>query len=182
MPLLAVPWLQSDDALAVAVRTIAVYAFALAAVRLGSKRFLSKASAFDVVVGIMLGSIMSRAISSPEQFWAMLLSGALLVAAHALLAALAWRLDWLGPLVKGEPTVLVRDGEVDRAALRRTGVSEHDLEQAIRTQARRTDPSEIRRATLERDGTISVIPVESGPKVLDVAVEDGVQTVRLRIE
>lgn len=103
MPLLAATWLQSNDVLAVAVRTVAVYAFALAAVRLGSKRFPSTASAFDVVVAILLGSLMSRAISSPEQLWTMLLSGALLVAASTLLAALAWRLDWLGPLVKGAP-------------------------------------------------------------------------------
>ncbi|HEU4698435.1 MAG TPA: YetF domain-containing protein [Gemmatimonadales bacterium] len=182
MLLLAVPWLVGDGALPVALRTVAVYAFALAAVRLGSKRFLSKASAFDVVVAIMLGSILSRAISSAEQFWAMLLSGGLLVAVHALLAALAWRFDWLGPLVKGEATVLVRDGQVDRDALRRTGVSEHDLEQAIRLQARRTDASQIRRATLERDGSISVIPLEREPVILDVAVADGVQTVRVRVE
>jgi uncharacterized membrane protein YcaP (DUF421 family) len=182
MVLSAVNWLQSDDVLAVAVRTVGAYGFALVVVRLGSKRFLSKASAFDVVVAIMLGSIMSRAISNPEQFWAMLLSGALLVASHALLAALAYRFDWLGPLVKGQPKVLVRDGEVDHGAMRDAGVSEQDLEQAIRTQSRRTDPSEVRRATLERDGTISVIPAETGPKLIDVAVEKGVQTVRLRIE
>lgn len=182
MPLLAVTWLQSDNALPVAVRTIAVYVFALVVVRLGSKRFLSEASAFDVVVAIMLGSIMSRAISSPEQLWAMLLSGAVLIAAHSLLASLSYRLDWLGPLVKGRPTVLVRDGRVDRAAMRQTGVSEHDLEQAIRSQARRTDVSEIRLATLERDGAISVIPYKRDPEVLEVAVEDGVQTVRVRLE
>jgi uncharacterized membrane protein YcaP (DUF421 family) len=182
MPLLAVTWFQSNDALPVAVRTAAVYLFALTVVRLGSRRFLSEASAFDVVVAIMLGSIMSRAINSSAPFGATLLSGAVLVAAHSLLAALAYRLDWLGPLVKGRPTVLVRDGRVDRAAMRRVGVSEHDVEQAIRSQTRSTDISDVRLATLERGGAISVIPAKRDPVVLDVAVKDGVQTVRVRLE
>jgi uncharacterized membrane protein YcaP (DUF421 family) len=49
-------------------RTIVVYTFTLAIVRLGSKRFLSKATAFDVIVGIMLGSIMSSAINGSAPF------------------------------------------------------------------------------------------------------------------
>jgi uncharacterized membrane protein YcaP (DUF421 family) len=84
--------------------------------------------------------------------------------------------------VKGRPTILVRNGRVDREAMRRTGVSEHDLEQAIRLQARRTDPSQIRLAILERDGAISVIPTEQQPAILDVSVQDGVQVVRLEVE
>ena len=182
MSQIALDWLQGEGALPTAVRAVVVYGFALTAVRLGSRRFLSEASAFDVVVAIMLGSIMSRAISESAPLWPTLLSGAVLIAMHWLLAALAYRLDWLGPLVKGSPTLLVRDGKVDRDAMRRSGVSQHDLEQAIRLQARRTDPSQIRLAILERDGAISVIPAEREPAVLDVAVKDGVETVRLRLE
>ena len=43
-----------------ALRTIVIYAFSLLIVRLGSKRFLSQATAFDVIVGIMLGSVINR--------------------------------------------------------------------------------------------------------------------------
>ena len=178
----AIAWLQGDDILATTVRTVLVYAFALLLVRLGSKRFLSKASAFDVVVAIMLGSILSRAVRPSDDLGPTLLSAGVLVAAHWVLAALASRVDWFGPLVKGRPTLLVRDGETDRQAMQEAGVSEQDLEQAIRLQARRTDASEIKRATLERDGSISVIPAERPPAVLDVEVEKGIQTVRIRLE
>ena len=43
---------------AMALRTIVIYVFTLAIVRLGSRRLLSKPSAFDVIVAIMVGSIM----------------------------------------------------------------------------------------------------------------------------
>jgi uncharacterized membrane protein YcaP (DUF421 family) len=157
---LAIDWLRGDDALATAVRTAVVYILALAAVRLGSKRFLAEASAFDVVVGIMLGSIMSRAITSAESMWTTLLAGAVLLAMHRAMAALAYRWDWFGPLVKGSATVLVRDGRLDENAMRSHGVSRHDLEQAIRSQGKRADPSQVRLAVLERDGRISVLPFD----------------------
>jgi uncharacterized membrane protein YcaP (DUF421 family) len=178
----AIAWLQGDDILATTVRTLFVYGFALVLVRLGSKRFLSKASAFDFIVAIMLGSILSRALRPSADLGPNLLSAALLVAVHWILAALSSRLDWFGPLVKGKPTLLVRDGQTDRQAMRQSGVSEQDLEQAIRLQARRTDATQVRLATLERDGSISVIPAERPPAVLDVQVENGVQTVRIRLE
>ena len=178
----AIAWLQGDDILATTVRSLLVYGFALALVRLGSKRFLSKASAFDFVVAIMLGSILSRAVRPSGDLGPTLLSAALLVAVHWVLASLTSRLDWFGPLVKGRPTLLVKNGQPDRQAMRESGVSEQDLEQAIRLQARRTDASQVRLATLERDGSISVIPADRPPTVLDVQVEHGVQTVRIRLE
>ena len=171
----AFAWLQIDSVLGLtrnvqdvgvlqmALRTVVVYAFALAAVRLGSKRFLSQASAFDVIIAIMLGSIMSRAITGAAPMLPILVSGAVLVGLHWLLAALAYRLDWLGPLVKGRPRLLVRDGRPDRDEMRKAGVSEHDLEQALRLRARRTDLSGIRLAYLERSGEISFVPDEPRP-------------------
>lgn len=164
-----------------ALRTALVYAFALAIVRLGSKRFLSQASAFDVIVAIMLGSITSRAVNGSAPFLPTLASAAALVGIHWLLAALAYRLDWLGPIVKGSPVRLIADGAVDHAAMRRTGVSEHDLEQALRAGAGVTDPARVRLATLERDGTISVLPADEPPRVVEVSVERGVQTVRVEL-
>lgn len=164
-----------------ALRTVIVYAFALAIIRLGSKRFLSQASAFDVIVAIMLGSIMSRAINGSAPFLPTLASGAVLIGTHWLLAALAYRLDWLGPIVKGRPIRLVTDGAIDRDAMRRAGVSERDLEQALRAQAGVTDPARVRLATLERDGTISVLPADQPPRVVEVSVEQGVQTVRVEL-
>ena len=179
---LGADWLLGDDALATTVRTVVVYAFALAAVRIGKKRFLSQASAFDVIVAIMLGSIMSRAVQGSTSFGPTLLSGAVLVGTHWLLAALTSRLDWFGPLVKGRSTMLVRDGRVDHEALRESGVSEQDLEQAIRLEIGETEPSRVRLACLERNGSISVIRAEREPVVLDIRVEDGIQTVRVRLE
>ena len=168
-------------AVAMALRTIVIYAFTLAIVRLGSKRFLSQATAFDVIVAIMLGSIMSRAINGSAPFFPTLLGGIALVGLHALLAWLAFHTDWFGSLVKGEPVMLVKDGEVQHEGMRRASLSQRDLNEALRRQGRPPDPSSIQLAYLERDGGISVVPEQGRPRVADVSVKDGVQTVRIEI-
>jgi uncharacterized membrane protein YcaP (DUF421 family) len=168
-------------AIAMVLRAAVVYASALAIVRLGSKRFLSQATAFDVMVAIMLGSVMISAITGSAPFVPTLLAGAALVGLHALLAALAFKSDWFGPLVKGEPVLLVEDGEILEDGMRRTGLSSRDLSQALRQQGKPPDPSKIRLAYLERNGSISIVSSQDRPRILDVSVEDGVQTVRIEL-
>lgn len=168
--------------LQVSLRTLVIYGFALVIVRVGSTRFRSEASAFDIVVAILLGSILSRAVNGPAPFVPTLAGAGVLIGIHWLLAALACRVAWLGPLVKGRPIPLARDGRADRSAMRRAGVADDDLAEALRLRAHRSDLAQVRLATLERSGAISVIPAAAAPAVLDVKVEHGVQTVRIRLE
>ncbi len=168
-------------ALQMALRTLVVYALSLIIVRLGSKRFLSEATAFDVIVGIMLGSVMSRAINGSAPFVPTVLSGTVLVGIHWLLGILAFHAGWFGTLVKGSPVLLIKDGEVQEQNMRQTGLSPNDLEQALRLRSNQTDPAKIKLAYLERNGGISVIPRQHESRIVDVSVADGVQTVRIEL-
>jgi len=178
--------LESDTgdigAIGTALRTIIIYGFTLAIIRLGSKRFLSKATAFDVIVAIMLGSVMSRGINGSTPFFPTLLAGAVLLGLHWLFAMLAYHTEWFGSYVKGDRVLLIKDGDIQRDGMRRGNITHDDLTQAIRLNTNQTDPSKIKLAYLERGGQISVIPFKHEPRVLDVSVEDGVQTVRIELE
>ena len=164
-----------------ALRTIIIYAFTLAIIRLGSKRFLGKASALDVIVGIMLGSVMSRAINGSAPFFPTLLAGVILIGMHWLLAVLAFHLDWFGPFVKGNAVLLIKDGQIQERGMRRGGITTPDLTEALRQQTKQSDPSKIKLAYLERDGAISIIPFKGEPRIFDVSVADGVQSVRIEL-
>jgi len=170
------------NAIQMALRTMIIYAVTLVLIRLGSKRFLSEATAFDVIVGIMLGSVMSRAINSSAPLFPTLLAGAVFIGLHWFFAFLAHHTTWFGPIVKGNPVLLIKDGKIQQQGVRETGLSTHDLEQALRLQAQATDPSKVKLAYLERNGKISIIPCPSEPHIVDVAVVDGVQTVRIKLE
>ena len=172
---------ENAGAIQIALRTILVYTSMLVIVRLGSKRFLSEATAFDVIVAIMLGSIMSRAVDGSSPFLPTLLIGAVLLGVHWLFALLSYHTEWFGNLVKGERVLLIKDGEVQRDGVRRGSITEADLEQALRIQTNQTDPAKIKRAYLERNGQISVVPEKQEPRVYTVSVENGVQTVRIEV-
>src|SRR5215212_1134238 len=111
------------DAVQMALRTIVIYASSLLIVRLGSKRFLSEATAFDVIIGIMLGSVMSRAINGSAPFFPTLLGGVALIGMHWLLGVLAVHASWFGSLVKGSPVLLIKDGDIQREGMLRAGLS-----------------------------------------------------------
>jgi uncharacterized membrane protein YcaP (DUF421 family) len=176
------PYAEHAGVLQTALRAALVYVSALALVRLGSKRFMSKATAFDLIVAIMLGSIMSRAADGSAPYLPTLLVGAVLVGVHWLFGALAYRTDWFGSLVKGRRVLLIKDGEVQREGLREGSITRDDLLQALRLQTKQADPSVVREAYLERNGEISVVPREKEPRAVTISVEHGVQTIRIELE
>jgi uncharacterized membrane protein YcaP (DUF421 family) len=164
-----------------ALRAILIYGLALLLIRIASKRFLSQATAFDVIVAIMLGSILSRAINGSAPFLPTVLASGALVGLHWVFASLALRTS-LGSVFKGEPRLLIKDGQVQHEAMREAKLSSADLDQALRINAKHADPSKIRRAYLERNGSISVIPYPREPQVLDVSIEEGAPTIRIKLE
>ncbi|MBP2312582.1 DUF421 domain-containing protein [Azospirillum soli] len=162
------------------LRAVVVYVVTVAMVRLGKKRFMGKATAFDVILGIMLGSVVSRAITGNAPFVPALGAAAMLIALHAAISAIGCRFHGFGWLVKGDARLLVRDGTVDWAAMRRAHLTQRDLDEDLRRHGM-TGVDQVTEARLERNGDISVIKAKSAPKVVEIAVADGVQTVRVEL-
>jgi uncharacterized membrane protein YcaP (DUF421 family) len=165
-----------------ALRAVATFAVTVAVLRLGSKRLFGKGTAFDTVVAIMIGSVMSSAITSSGSMVAIWAGGAALVAMHWALGWLSFHIDTFGTMIKGQEIQLVRDGEMLEDGMDRTSTTPRDLERAMRQDGKVPDVSMLQLAYMERDGSISVVPKSSEPKVVEVAVRDGVQTVRIAIK
>ena len=164
------------------LRAALVYLAALAMVRVGEKRFLGKSTAFDVILGIVLGSVISGAITGSSAFFATLVAGFTLVTLHWLFAFIAFRSDRFGDVVKGRSRFLIEKGEIDWDEMRNSNISYKDLMSRVRLQAQFEDLEQVQVARLERSGDLSVIPVDDAPKVLEVRVEEGVQIVRIQLE
>jgi uncharacterized membrane protein YcaP (DUF421 family) len=137
-------------------RAIVMYLVLLAVVRAGKKRFLGSATAFDVVLVIILGSIAARAITGGPPFFVSMVALAALVALHWAISAVGR--DWkaFSSLVKGHSTVLIRDGRVDRKALRDAHMAQDDLDEDLRSHGI-DDVKAVAEARLERNGELSVI-------------------------
>ena len=174
--------LESKDigVLQMSLRAAIVFVVTLAIVRLGKKRFLGRATAFDVILGIMLGSIVSRAVTGNAPMVPALAAAAVLVLMHWLFSAVALHWPGFGHLIKGRSDLLVQDGRLDAGTMRDAHMTEHDLWEDLRGKSV-ARLEEVAEARLERSGQLSVIKGKPEPKVVEVAVRDGVQTVRIEI-
>jgi uncharacterized membrane protein YcaP (DUF421 family) len=164
----------------VAARAALLYVVALVVVRVGKGRLMGGATSLDVVVAVVLGSLVGRGVTGNASLSGTAVGSAVLVAAHWLLTLVAYYSHGFGDLVKGHHHLLVRDGVLLPRAMRGSHISENDLAEAVRL-AGIAEMSEVREAHKERNGEISVIRRRPEPTVLDVAVRDGVQTVRIQI-
>jgi uncharacterized membrane protein YcaP (DUF421 family) len=162
------------------LRAAIVFIVTLTVVRLGKKRFLGRATAFDVILSIMLGSIVSRGVTGNAPLVPTLGAAAVLMLMHWLFSAIALRWHGFGALVKGRPRLLVRDGQTEDHAMRAAHMTEHDLWEDLRGKSV-SRLEEVAEARLERSGQLSVIKAKPEPKVVEVTVRDGVQTIRLEI-
>jgi len=174
--------LESKDinALQMGLRAVVVYVVTVLMVRLGKKRFMGRATAFDVILGIMLGSIVSRAVTGNAPFLPALVAAAALLLMHAMFSGIAMGWHGFGTLIKGHSEVLVRDGSIDWQAMRTAHMTEHDLWEDLRGKSI-SHLERVAEARLERNGQLSVIKAQHEPKVLEVRVAEGVQTIRIEI-
>ena len=162
------------------LRAAVVFIVTILMVRLAKKRFMGRATAFDVILGIMIGSIVSRAVTGNSPFFPALGATAVLLGMHWLFSGIAMRWHGFGSLIKDEPRTLIQNGQVDEQAMRKSHMTEHDLWEDLRSKSV-SSLAEVKEARLERSGQLSVIQTKTEPKVVEVAVRDGVQTVRIEI-
>lgn len=138
------------------IRAVVIFVYLLALIRLGGKRAFGKITSFDIVLGILLGSVLSRALTGNARLLSSMAASAVLVALHSLIAIAAYHSDAVGALVKGRRTVLMEDGEMLRDAMRHASVTPRDLAEAARGQGI-DDLDDVDSAFLERNGDISIV-------------------------
>jgi uncharacterized membrane protein YcaP (DUF421 family) len=145
----------------ISLRSLFIFIIGLALVRIGDRRSLSEKTAFDAIFIVLIGSMLSRAINGTAPFFTTIAAGIVLMVIHRACAFGACKSHAFGKLLKGRPVTLVRNGKIDHAEMRRSLVSEHDLEEDLRLDAKTEDVSTIASARLERSGDISFIKQEN---------------------
>ncbi len=143
--------------LQISIRGVIVFVATLIMVRLSSKRSLAEKTAFDAVLVVIVGSMLARVINGSGPFFPTLGGGFVLVLLHRLFGLAAYYSHGFGILIKGKPAVLVQNGKLQRKNMLWNHISQHDLEEDMRLEAKTEDLSKIRVARVERSGDISFI-------------------------
>lgn len=146
--------------LQIAARTVVVFLGGLALVRWGKSRLISRATPLDVILGFILGSLLSRGITGHAAISDTLVASAVLIGLHWALTGLACYSPRFESWIKGHSYVLVEHGEVRRANMMQSHVSECDLAEALRLQGL-TELAQVRLAFKERNGEMSIIKAKT---------------------
>lgn len=153
-------WIGSDaDTITwwqMCIRATILFFWGIILIRLGGRRAFGRNTAFDILLAVVVGSMVSRAITATASFFPTLAATAVLIVLHRLLTRLSFHSRWVGTWIKGEERRLVRDGTLDREAMRKSGITPRDLEEAARQQGVKS-VDDIDEAFIERSGDISII-------------------------
>jgi uncharacterized membrane protein YcaP (DUF421 family) len=152
---------QGADAGQLCVRAVLLFAFGILCIRIAGRRTFAQYSPLDIVVALIVGSNISRVMTGKADVIPALSATLVLVILHRVLAMATVRWNFLSRLVKSKPIEIVRDGRIDEAALRRANLCIDDLHEAIRLE-QVEQSREIRLATLESSGKVSVVPKAHG--------------------
>jgi uncharacterized membrane protein YcaP (DUF421 family) len=155
---LGIPWTH------LVLRAVIIYVVFFIGLRLFGKRELGQFTTFDLVLVLLIANALQPAITGPDNS---VTGGAIIIAVLLLfnrgVAMLRSRWLWFDALIEPPPTVVVQDGEISKLALEKEGLSDTDVEMAIREHGVEK-LSDVKQAVLENDGSISVVTKGSGER------------------
>ena len=174
--------MDPQELLLTAGRTAAVYVLLMIVMRIMGKRAIGNFTAFDLLVALMMGEVVDEMAYGDVSF----LQGTTVI---LVVGVLQYVNSWLSyydhgmdAVLEGKPTVMIRNGEIVRAGLKKERMNHKDVMGELRL-AGISDIREVRLAMLENDGELSILRedwAESAQKadVDDEAAEEKERTLK----
>lgn len=141
----------------IALRSLAVYAFMIIALRLFGKNQLSQLNAGDVVLLLLISNAVQNAMVGPNtSLQGGLVAALILFVVNYILKKLVYKYGAVKDVVEGHPNVLIKDGKVLKDILAKVAITPDELLESIHEHGVERF-EDVRLAVLEVDGNISVV-------------------------
>ena len=141
-------------------RTLLLYIFVVAALRIMGKRQLGELQPAELVVAIMMSDLAAIPIENTESsIWEGVVPILTLVAMELIFSVLVIKSEFLRSVLTGRPALIVRGGKIQQKVLGRLRLSIDDLLEQLRLMGY-SDIAEVDTVLLETNGQLSVIPKE----------------------
>jgi len=159
-------WGTKDEIspLEISARGIAMFALLLVLLRFTGMRSFSKGSVFDNVIIILLGAVLGRGVVGGTPFFSALIGGIVLLLFHKFISRLTFYNKRAGRHIKGNPTLLYREGEFFLERMKECDITEHDIYEELRLTLHQKDMRCVNEIYMERSGKISFILQEGATK------------------
>lgn len=149
---------DASELLTIAGRAAIVYTAVLIGLRLMGKRELGQMTVFDLVVVLLLANAVQNAmVGADTSVQGGLVAAFVLLVINRVVAAARLHDGMWGRLLEGSPTVLVQEGKILDAAVRKEGLERAQIEMAMREHGV-ANVEDVRLAVMETDGSISIVP------------------------
>jgi uncharacterized membrane protein YcaP (DUF421 family) len=165
------------------VRPVLVYVCLIGFLRLFGKRELAQLNPFDLVVLLSLSNTVQNAIIGDDNSVTGGVIGAFsLLAINWIVVRLLFRAPKLSERLEGDPSVLIRDGQIDHEVMRKETLTETDLLSVLHKQGV-DDVSQVRMCVLEPNGTFYVEPVKpSQDKIQTKAIQGALEALTMEVQ
>lgn len=144
---------------AMVLRGLIVYVIAIIMFKIGGKRMFSNYGSFDIVISIFLGAMLAKAIVGNAKFIPTIITILVLVMVHRLFAMITESNRPTGKIIKGVPVLLFKNGQFFEKEMTHRNLTEEDVMEAMRIEAKINEFSKVKEIYLERNGRISIIPL-----------------------
>ena len=138
-------------------RTILIYVFLIAIMRLMGKRQLGELEVTDLVITLLLSEISTIPITDKNTpLLYAIIPVATLASLEVIASGLSLKYPALKKLISPKPTILIHNGRADRHQMQRVRISLDELMCELR-QNNVSDINQVQYAILESNGKISII-------------------------
>jgi uncharacterized membrane protein YcaP (DUF421 family) len=142
-----------------ALRASFVYLFLLLVVRLLGKREIGNTSAFDLIVALILGEVVDEIIYGDVTILQGVVAIVVTAIWHVANSWASFKSKIIDKITGAPPTVLVKNGQIQRKNLAKERLNEDELLSELRMMGV-DDVKEVKQATLEPNGKVSVLQEE----------------------
>ncbi len=137
--------------------TLAVYLFIVIAIRLFGKKELAQLSVVDLVFILLISNAVQNAmVGTDVSLIGGLVAASALFVVNYLLKYLQYRFPQFGKVVQGDATMLIYQGKMIEAHMRKVRISEDELMESVREHGVES-VKDVDLAIMEVDGSISVL-------------------------
>ena len=138
-------------------RGIVVFILALIILRIAGKKTFGKQSVADNVIMIMLGALLSRAITASSPFLPVIVTSFAIVVFHRSLAWVSLHNPALASLIKSDTVSLFKAGKENMDNMNKNLISKEDLMEGVRLEINKNELTDIEEIFIERNGRVNVV-------------------------
>jgi uncharacterized membrane protein YcaP (DUF421 family) len=148
--------MDGNELIFTVLRASFVYFFLLLVVRVLGKREIGNTSAFDLIVALILGEVVDEIIYGDVTILQGVIAIVVVAIWHLVNSWASYKSKAIDKLTGARPTVMVKSGQIQRKSLAQERLNEDELFSELRIMGVE-DVKEVKQATLEPNGTISVL-------------------------